>query len=121
MDMHQAVRAAKQRDKKLVWVDEAVFTFNTFSTRAWSAKHSRIEVADADTKIKTMALIAAVSADCGLEGYALNPKSISTPEFVAFVESLSAYFGGAEFCMFMDNLQVHKTKEVVETCKRLKV
>ena len=115
-DMHHAVRSAKLRDKKLVWVDEAVFTFNTFSTRAWSAKYSRIEVADADAKIKTMALVAAVSDDCGLEGYALYPKSISTPEFVAIVESLSAKFGGAEFCMFMDNLQVHKTKEVVETC-----
>jgi hypothetical protein len=114
--MHQAVRAAKLRDKKLVWVDEAVFTFNTFSTRAWSAKYSRIEVTDADAKIKTMALVAAVSEDCGLEGYALNPKSISTTEFVAFIESLSSKFGAAEFCMFMDNLKVHKTKEVVDTC-----
>jgi hypothetical protein len=51
-----------------------------------------------------MVLVAAVSEDCGLEGYALNPKSISTTEFVAFVESLSSKFGGAEFCMFMDNL-----------------
>ena len=99
-----------------MWVDEAVFTFNTFSNRAWSAKYTRIEVADADAKIKTMALVAAVSDDRGLEWYALYPKSISTPEFVVFVESLSAKFGGSEFCMFMDNLQVHKTKEVVETC-----
>ena len=50
-DMHNSVRSAKLRDKKLVWVDEAVFTFNTFSTRAWSAKYTRIEVADADAKI----------------------------------------------------------------------
>ena len=63
-----------------------------------------------------MALVAAVSDDCGLEGYALYPKSISTTEFVAFVESLSAKFGGSEFCMFMDNLQVYKTNKVVDTC-----
>ena len=41
-------------------------------------------------------------------------------EFVEFVEILSAKFLGQEFAIFMDNLQVHKTKEVLETCKRLK-
>ena len=46
--MHLAVNSARLRDKKLVWVDEAVFTFNTFSTRAWSGKYSRITVCDAD-------------------------------------------------------------------------
>jgi len=38
-EMYQAVKRTRLRDKKLVWVDEAVFTFNTFSTKAWSAKH----------------------------------------------------------------------------------
>lgn len=50
-DMHASVRAAVLGDKKLIWVDEAVFTFNTFSTRAWSSKHSRIEVQDSTTSI----------------------------------------------------------------------
>ena len=34
---------------------------------------------------------------------------ISTFEFVAFVEQLSAHLHGAEFALFLDNLQVHKT------------
>lgn len=38
-EMYLAVKGTRLRDKKLVWVDEAVFTFNTFSTKAWSAKH----------------------------------------------------------------------------------
>ena len=38
-DMYDAVNVTLLRDVKLVWVDEAMFTFNTFSTRAWSAKH----------------------------------------------------------------------------------
>ena len=33
---------------------------------------------------------------------------------------VSAKFLWQEFAIFMDNLQVHKTKEVLETCKRLK-
>jgi len=39
-------------------------------------------VNDADAKIKTVALIAAISEDCGLEGYSLNPKLISRQEFL---------------------------------------
>ena len=46
--MYHAVKSTRLRDKKLVWIDEAVFTFNTFSTRAWSGINSRITVSDAD-------------------------------------------------------------------------
>ena len=41
-DMYDAVKVTRLRDVKLVWVDEAMFTFNTFSTRAWSAKNKSI-------------------------------------------------------------------------------
>ena len=46
--MFFAVKSARLRDKKLVWIDEAVFTFNTFSKRAWASKYSRIIISDAD-------------------------------------------------------------------------
>ena len=64
-----------------------------------------------------MAFLGAISDNGGLEAYTIHPKAISTVEFV---EMLSAKFLGQEFAIFMDNLQVHKTKEVLETCKRLK-
>ena len=34
--MNDAVKITRLRDMKLVWVAEAMFTFNTFSTRTWS-------------------------------------------------------------------------------------
>ena len=67
-----------------------------------------------------MAFIGAISDNGGLEAYTIHPKAITTVEFIEFVEMLSARFLGQEFAIFMDNLQVHKTKEVLETCKRLK-
>jgi transposase len=118
--MFQSVKSARLTDKKLVWVDEAVFTFNTFSTRAWSARHDTIRVQDTDARVQTMAFIAAISEDCGLEAWAMHPNAISTPEFVLFVEQLSAKFRGAEFAIFLDNLQVHKTQAVAEACKELR-
>ena len=67
-----------------------------------------------------MAFISAISVNKGLEAYTIHPKAITTVEFIEFVEMLSAKFIGQEFIIFMDNLQVHKTKDVLETCKRLK-
>ena len=103
-----------------MWVDDAMFTFNTCSTRAWSANNLCIQVDDADIRIKSMAFIGAISDNGGLEAYTIHPKAITTVEFIEFVEMLSAKFLGQEFAILMDNLQVHKTKEVLETCKRLK-
>jgi transposase len=77
-------------------------------------------VNDADIRIKTMAFLGAISDNEGLEAYTIHPNSIATKEFIEFVEMLSDKFHGQEFAIFMDNLQVHKTKEVLETCKRLK-
>ena len=119
-EMYDAVKVTRLRDVKLVWVDEAMFTFNTFSTRAWSAKHQSIQVDDADIRINSMAFIGAISDNGGLEAYTIHPKAITTVEFIEFLEMLSAKFIGQEFAIFMDNLQVHKTNEVLETCKRLR-
>ena len=67
-----------------------------------------------------MAFLGAISDNEGLEAYTIHPNSITTKEFIEFVEMLSDKFHRQEFAIFMDNLQVHKTKEVLETCKRLK-
>jgi hypothetical protein len=83
--MYHAVKATRLQDKKLVWVDEAVFTFNTFSTKAWSGKYQSITVKDTDAKIKTLALVSAISEDRGLETYSIYPKSINSDNFVSFV------------------------------------
>ena len=119
--MFEAVRTTRQKDVKLVWVDEAVFTFNTFRTRAWAGPNHCIQVQDADARVQTMAFIAAISEDRGLEAWAMHPNAITKTEFVAFLEQLSARFQGAEFAVFLDNLSVHKTKEVQEACDRLRV
>ena len=36
LDMYDAVKVTRLWDVNLVWVNEAMFTFNNFSTRAWS-------------------------------------------------------------------------------------
>ena len=57
-----------------------------------------------------MAFLGAISENEGLEAYTIHPNSITTKEFIEFVEMLSEKFYRQEFAIFMDNLQVHKTK-----------
>ena len=67
-----------------------------------------------------MAFFGAISENGGLEAYTIHPKAITTVEFIEFVEMFSAKFLEQEFAIFMDKMQMHKTKEVLKTCKRLR-
>jgi len=73
----------KSRVKKtpVVFLDEAVFTFNTFKSKAWSSAYSSIKVNDFAVRVKTQALIAAITLTEGMFEYAIHPRSIKTEEF----------------------------------------
>ena len=88
-EMYDAVRTTRLKDMKLVWVDEAVFTFNTLGKMAWSSKFQSISVKDIDFKVRTTAIVAAISEDGGLEAITMHKRSVSTTDFVAFIELLS--------------------------------
>ena len=51
----------------------------------------------------------------------LHPKSISTPQFVEFLEQLSTKFGGRQFSIFLDNLMVHRSNATKEVYRRLNI
>ncbi len=65
----------------MVFLDEAVFSFNTFKAKAWSKPYQSIVVKDSAIRIKTQALVAAISLDEGVVDFALHPKSIRSEEF----------------------------------------
>ena len=44
---------AKSDGLPIIFLDEAVFTFNTFRTKAWSTAYSSIKVNDFAVKVKT--------------------------------------------------------------------
>ena len=112
---------AKEQETLVVFLDEAVFTFNTFKAKAWSSAYSSIKVNDFAVRVKTQALLAAVNLEQGMFEYTIHPRSIRTEEFQAFVRKLSERFSGNPFAIFMDNLSVHKTNISKEVFKELKI
>ena len=60
---------------KLIFIDEAVFSFNTFKSKAWSKANESIIVKEANLRVKSQAFIAAISEDGGLESFMIHPRS----------------------------------------------
>jgi hypothetical protein len=46
---------------EILYLDEAIFSFNTFNGRVWSHPKTNFEVLEHQTAIKTQALLAAIS------------------------------------------------------------
>lgn len=109
--MEQGLKDAREQGRPVIFVDEAVFTFNTFNTKAWAGSYDSISVEENKIRVRTQAFIAGVSEEWGLEAYSIHRRSISTPEFVDFIKDLSHAMKGKPFAIFVDNLAVHKTQE----------
>jgi hypothetical protein len=54
-----------------------------------------------------------VSADGGLERFDIHDQAITATEFIFHLEKLRKNNGDTGLAIFMDQLGVHKTKEVV--------
>jgi len=62
---------------RVLFLDEAIFSFNTFTGRAWSHAHTNFEVTEEHTAVKTQALLAVVSVENGVDHYGIYPKSVN--------------------------------------------
>ena len=119
--MISQLNEVKQQGIPLVFLDEAIFSFNTFKAKAWAKSYKSIVIKDQAIKVKTQAFIAAVSLEKGMVDCAIHPKSIKTEEFKSFLQRMSVGFEGKPFAVFLDNLSVHKTNLSRDTFKELHI
>ena len=53
-----------------------------------------------------------ISKEKGVEQWKIFPKSVNTDKFIEYLEYVRKENGERQkICLFMDNLQVHKTKK----------
>lgn len=119
--MINAFDEARERGLRIVYADEAVFTFNTFQAKTWSHKGQTFGVPEKSLALDTYAIVTGVSQLGGLELSVTHRRSISSTQFVEFIEALSESFGGAPFALFMDNMRAHHSGVVKEAMSRLSV
>lgn len=65
--------------------------------------------------------MAAISEEQGYVHHLVHPKSISSEQYIKFLEQLSSIFNEEPFAVFADNLQVHKSAEVTAAYEKYKV
>ena len=51
--MDRLLKLAKLYKWKVVYLDEAIFSFNTFNSKAWSGSYSSITVLEDKLRVKT--------------------------------------------------------------------
>ena len=90
-------------------------------SKAWSRAYSSIEVHESKMRMKAQAIVAAISEDVGYEHHLTHIRSISSEQFIRFLEELHRKFKKKPLVIFMDNLMVHKSTEVKEAYLRLKI
>ena len=77
-DLNRGLKNTLNDGIKIFWLDEAVFSFNTFAKRAWYLNRKKLLIPEKAYQIKTQALILAISLENGIEHYKIHPRSICT-------------------------------------------
>jgi hypothetical protein len=109
IECYSKVHELREKGLPIVYLDEAMFTFNTLKKRAWYCKNSNLRVDQESRDMTPLALIAAIESERGLVTYAIYGDSINGDKFVAFLDRLRDQMGGQQFGLYLDNLSVHKT------------
>ena len=68
-----------------------------------------------------IAVIAAISADKGVDLIMMFDKAVSRFEFIDFLRKLRSQNVDTPLNMFLDNLTAHKTNEVTVACEELAI
>ena len=89
--------------------------------KSWSTAYNSVKVTDQKITVKTMAVIAGISEETGLETYLIHPRAIKTEEYLQFLEKLKGIYPDERILLFIDNLSVHKTVDARAAYERLNI
>ena len=64
-------------------------------------------------------MLAAISAEKGLEHYQIFLKSVNAPKFELWLRALKERCGDDKVCLFMDNLPVHRCDDSKKVMREL--
>ena len=104
----------------VVYLDECMFTQKTYLDTAWSNRRQNVTLSRQRMNQKALALIFACSLEKGVEHCQIYPKSVNAVKFIEYLRNLRASERTARrIFLFMDNLAVHKTKDVRAEMERL--
>ena len=88
--MRSEVMEALEARKKIIFIDEAMFTYSTNAMLAYAPNRQNICVDEKLSSAPAIAMVAGVSVEAGLESWLAKPRSIDSDAFISFIEGLVA-------------------------------
>jgi len=104
-----------------MYADECVFTKSTMPRLDYAARYQNQLLDEKEYYHSYYAVVAAVSADEGVDCAMVFDEAINKTSFVTFLEELRRRNGTKPLHLFLDNLAVHKAPEVREAYERLDI
>ena len=105
----------------VLYLDEVNFTKKSIQSYDWSGRNQNISIDQRQIYTGYKSVIATVSLDRGKGLIHIFDKAVKQKEFGMYLRALSHSFHGRPIAIMMDNLSVHKTYEVREQYRRLKI
>ena len=87
-EMKSQLRKALNQGRRIIYVDEAVFTTATLPSKAFALKGQNIELDEKLVSLPALAVVAGVSSEKGLEAFYTHKRSIDSDSFIQFLISL---------------------------------
>ena len=115
------VSAALKAGTPIVYIDEVIFSKQTYTKQDYGARHKIIEVDEAKVYCSYVAACAAVSTDGGLDLLCTYDSALNADNFAQFLKDLHAVRGKKRFAAFLDNASFHRAHVVKDMAKELGV
>ena len=112
---------AENEGRTVVFLDEVNFTKRSLARTEWSAKNSNLSVDQQEMYQGYRSVIATMTAERGMGLCLIYMTAVDADDFVAFLRKLRAKLGRRPIALFMDQLPVHKSKDVRPAYDRLDI
>ena len=117
--MKRQLTMAKNAGYRFIYLDETMVTRKTVPLTEWARPGENMRVDDAKLKEPTLALLASISTEKGLEHYQIFHKSVDKKKFEEWLRGLKESSGDDKVCLFMDNLGAHTSDDSKKVMREL--
>ncbi len=100
-------------------LDEFVVTKRTLSTHVWTRKLTNAQMDMSWIRQPCKAVLLAVSQEMGLDHIEVYNNSVNKEKFKIFLHNLRSKYPFDDMVLIMDNLAVHRSREVRERMHEL--
>lgn len=96
--------------KRIIYVDECIFSYQSIHDKAYSTKGQNCTLPPLKQTGPALHLVAGISNENGLEGYAIFEHSVNSDKFLLTVDKFFQH--GEKFTLFGDNPSWHTSRQV---------